>query len=149
MKTDQSFELNQRSKISLSRLLTAGLIATGASTAINLVVANILRLLFNPPAEYAPLTFLPIFSGCLGGSLGAVTVFGLLAKFVRKPFPVFYLITGIVLIASYSLPLRLLNSTSPRFAGHTPPILVGQMIMHTIVALSCLITLKTLKIEKK
>jgi len=146
MENENLVALSKPSRNVFRQLLLGGAVATVASTGINLVMANIIRFLFKAPEEYAPLTFLPILSGCVGGSFGAMFVFGLLAKFIQKPSLIFYIITGGVLVASFSLPLRLLNSNSPRFAGHNLPTLIGQMVMHTIVALCCVVTLRQLKI---
>jgi hypothetical protein len=138
----------EKAKVGAGNVLLTGLMAMVVSLLINLGLANLLRFLFKAPDEYAPLTFLPILSGSVGGVVGAYSVFGLIRLVTRKPLLPFYIVAAVVLVASFSLPLRLLNSTSPRFVGHNMPTLIGQMVMHTVVALCCALSLRQLMSRK-
>ena len=112
------------------------LVAGTLSTLLDLGVANVVTYLFDAPEEYAPFTFLPILSGGMGGALGGAGVYTLLLRFNRQPEKAFRYTALLVLLGSYYLPTRLLVTKSSRFAGANLPIILTQMIMHTLVAVT-------------
>jgi len=116
----------------------AGLAAGGAAFASNLLIAAIARTALNAPRTFAPLTVLPLVTGSIGGVVGATSVYALLCRLFRRPMTPIFAVTGVVLLASVSLPMRLFRSRSPRFAGMTPALGVTLVSLHTVVALCSL-----------
>ena len=120
----------------------AGLIGGVAATALNLVVATVGGKALTAPDGYAPLTFLPVFSGSFGGVIAATAVYALIRRVSPKPMPVILGLTLAVLVASAYLPMRLLRpNVGERFAGVTPEIAELQFVMHSLVALVSLAAL--------
>lgn len=122
----------------------AGLLGGVTATVLNMGIATVGGKLLNAPDSYAPLTFLPVFSGSFGGVVAATTVYALIRKIFPQPRPVIYGTTLAVLVASAYLPMRLLrpSGVSDRFTGVTPEIAELQFVLHTCVAITSLITLR-------
>ncbi len=120
----------------------AGLAAGSAALSLNLLVAAAARASLNPPRTFAPLTLLPLATGSVGGVLGATGTYALLCRLFRRPKMPILAVTGSVLLASVSLPMRLFRSKSPRFAGMTPALGVTLVGLHTVVALCSLFAVR-------
>ena len=123
----------------------AALVAGGIASALNFGIARIMARVLAAPTTFAPFTALPILSGSLGGVFGAMLVYAALLRFAPHPFPFFYMVTALVLLASVFLPLRLFRprpTRSPRFTGVTPAIAATLLGLHTIVAACSLLALR-------
>ena len=114
--------------------------------AVNIIIARVMAALLNAPPTFTPLTFLPVLSGSLGGVLLATAVFYGMTRLVSKPVPAIYVVTGVVLLASVVLPVRLFRTAPPphpRFRGITVPIAATMLVLHTMVAAASLLAVSS------
>ncbi len=142
-KTDQGQEDDQtKSDAPHLPAWAAGLAAGSAALSLNLLITTVAKAALNTPRTFAPLTLLPLATGSVGGVLGATGVYALLCRLFRRPQVPLLAVTGGVLLASVSLPMRLFRSPSSRFAGMTPALGVTLVALHTIVALCSLFAVR-------
>jgi len=130
------------------RLFQVSLVAGAIATLVNLLVATVARSSLKVPKTFAPFTLAPLLLGSIVGALGSVSPLLLLLRFTRKPLYNFWTLSAILLIASFRLPLRLLSSKSPRFAGANTPVVLVLMLMHSIVAIAS-VDLLTRQVNRK
>lgn len=88
----------------------------------------------NVPQDFPPFTLLPILSGTFGGAILASLAYSILKVFAKNPDRIFFFAAASALAISFSLPLRLSFTKSPRFAGVTTSAQMVLILMHTIVA---------------
>ncbi len=111
--------------------LAAGAVATG----INLLIARIATPLVNAPTDYPSFTWLPLLTGCMVGAIGAAISYILLRRWSTRPGRAFLILSTVVLMASYGLPVLPIMNPLPRFAGVNWGIAVTLMGMHTLTAI--------------
>lgn len=122
--------------------LTYPLVAAVASAlVINLTIATVGIRLTRVPSTFPPFTFLPILSGCVGGPVLATLVYVILRRVVDHPDRAFLFVAVVMLAVSFSLPLRLSFTRSPRFAGVTPAAQMMLILMHAVVATTTVVSL--------
>jgi len=112
---------------------------------INLVIARVMASVLNAPATFAPLTPMPVLGASLGGVLLASCVYFWMTRSLPKPLPAIYAVSGVVLLLSFILPIRLFRTSpppSPRFQGITVPIAATMILMHTLVAAGSLVAFR-------
>ena len=117
----------------------AGMIALIVDLAIGAAAPR----LTNVPSSFPPFTFLPILSGAFGGAILASICYSILKAFAKQPDRTFFFVAAAALALSFTLPLRLSFTRSPRFAGVTTSAQMVLIMMHTVVAVVSVITLLT------
>lgn len=116
------------------RTLLMGLSAGALAFAVNLLIATVALRVTGVPRTFPPFTLLPLLAGSLGGALLATVSFTFVRAFAARPDRMFLFVVLGCLALSYSLPLRLSFTRSPRFAGVTPAAQATLVLMHTVVA---------------
>jgi hypothetical protein len=89
------------SRIPLSRVLLAGVIASAASIVANLILRWLGMALIDVPADFMPLaTTLPVIQFTVIYLIIAVIVFALINRFTRDPVRIFRIVAIVALIIS-------------------------------------------------
>jgi hypothetical protein len=116
-------------RVALGRLLWVGPLAIVASILANLLLRQIAVAALRPDPVFQPLTFGPPIALTALGVLGAVIVFGLVARFARDPIPLFRRIALVVLIVSFVPDILMLVTNTP---GATVANVLVLMLMHVV-----------------
>lgn len=131
------------------RLWWAGPVAAVASVIANLLMRALLVPLFNPPAEFTPLTPPPITLFTLGGTLAAAMVYAVVARLSARPTRAFVIVAGVALIVSILPDLALMaNPAAAPFPGGSALTFGLLIVFHVVAALVC-VTLLTALTRKK
>lgn len=118
------------STVSVSRLITFGVLAAIVACVVNLLLRGAAIILFDVPAGYGPFGVGPVTTTTLIGVVGATGVFGVLIHVSKRPIGTFLGIGAAVLVISF-LPLL----APPTFLAGAPPSVLGTLgIMHVTTA---------------
>jgi hypothetical protein len=101
-----------------------------------LILGQIFLRVTGVPANYPPLTPLPLLSGAVGGSLISALGYLLLSSVIKDQKTFQTVLIGLailLLIVSFSLPLRLSYTQSARFVGVTVFAQFSQAFLHCVV----------------
>ena len=132
-----NFEAQRKQVAPINKLWWVGLVAGAVATIANLVFFWITKSGFGVPyilplrGPSSPLVNLPeteIILAHVGPAIGATAILAILGKFLSRPFRVFRIISALLLIISFILPLFLLPS------GVATSTKIGLMLMHIIAA---------------
>lgn len=123
------------------RTLGLTILAGTIAFALDLCLAAFAQKITHVPPAFPPFTWLPVLSGSFGGAVLASLVYSLLRAFAGRPERIFFFIVATTLALSFSLPIRLSFTRSARFAGVTTSAQAMLLLMHTVVATVCVVTL--------
>ena len=125
------------------RTLSLTFLAATLAFVIDFLLGRIGLRFTHVPKDFPPFTALPILSGALGGAVLASLTLGIIGAIAKQPERSFLLVAVVALALSFALPLRLSFTKSKRFAGVTPAAQMMLVLMHTVVAVTCVTTLLT------
>jgi hypothetical protein len=116
--------------VALGRLLWVGPLTIVAATVANVILQQIAVALLQPDPAFLPLTVAPPIFFSVVGVLGAVIVFGLMARFAKQPVALFKRVALIVMLVSL-VPdiLMLVTGFNP---GTTLANVIVLMLMHVV-----------------
>jgi hypothetical protein len=123
------------------RTLLLTVAAGGIALAIDLAIGTAAPRFTHVPREFPPFTFLPVFSGTVGGAVLASIAYSIIRITSRNPDQIFFFVSLAVFALSLGLPLRLSFTHSSRFAGVTPSAQMVLVLMHAIVMVVSFVTL--------
>ncbi len=127
MQTIQDALPNKKEQIGWSRLWWVGALVIAASVVVNLLVTYIVLAIF--PKEIITADHIILLT--VIGALGAVLVFGLVARRAKRPIALYYKIAGVTLLVSFIPDLLLFTS------GFTTVVVGAYMLMHITTAAIC------------
>jgi hypothetical protein len=134
----------QRESLAYSHLWWAGLLAALVAAVANLVILVVARNLLDIPvmapampasAEMAPLSAIAIIIASVIPAIGATILLAVLGKFLEYPIRVFWIISVVFLLISFTSPLNLPVDIASK---------VTLSLMHLIAAVAIVGVLTTL-----
>lgn len=136
--TDVSTIARQTGRISLGKILIAGLMAIVIALAANFAISTIGRRIFGVSPDFAPLGPGPQTLFTVTGSLGATLVFAAIVHFASSPLETFRRIAGIALGVSFIPDLLLLLSGSAGAVPGYSVVAIGLLLVeHMLTCIIC------------
>jgi hypothetical protein len=131
--------------VDLGRLWWVGLVAILASVVANLIALGLALALVDLPAGFQPLQAGPIILFTTLGVLGAVVVFGLVARFAGRPIRTYWIVAIVALLLSLipNFALAMDPASAPMPGGTTTAYLV-LIVFHVVAALVAVPILTTM-----
>jgi len=121
-------------RATLGQIIRAGLTAAVLAAVVNVIIGFVAAPVVDAPAQLAPMQPVSIAVSTIAGVLLATVVFAFINRFSSRPARLFTIVALVLLVLSYSNPIVIMGSDSPRFAGMTWPIAFVAMVMHTVAA---------------
>lgn len=122
----------QRTRIPLSRIFVAGVLAIIAAALANTLVRFITVSLFSIDPAFGPLQLMTPIVFTAIGVLGGVIVFAILSRTVQYPMRVFRIVALVVVLVSLIPDVLLFLADSTMIPGLTVPGVIGLIVMHVV-----------------
>lgn len=135
--------------ISRGRFLQYGILTVIAVNLVNIIILYIGLSLVEYPAQYVggqfgPLAVGPVVANSTIAAVGATIVYGIIARYSRRPNRVFTIVAGVVLVLSFAMFL------APDLSGAPLEVFVTLGVMHvtaTIVVVGVLTQIPQQNVE--